>query len=118
MFDKEFRPLNDNVFLRPPEAGNAPTDEERRSQEQMSGEWPLKPEAVAKSPTLRQGSYSTMPKIADKPPGSPLPSPRTPIAPQPPMQQQPQSAERQSFQRVTEEEPEQKKGGCGCCVVM
>lgn len=118
VFDREFRPLNDNVFLRPPEAEGAPADEEGRSQEQMADEWPLKPEAAAKSPTLRQGSYSTMPKIADKPPGSPIPSPRTPVAPHPPMQQQPQTTQMESFQQVTEEQPEPKKGGCGCCVVM
>ncbi|KAK0392068.1 hypothetical protein NLU13_1566 [Sarocladium strictum] len=118
VFDKEFRPLNDNVFLRPAEAETAPTDEERRSQEQTNSEWPLKPETAAKSPTLRQGSYSTMPKINDKPPGSPLPSPRSPVALQPPMQQQPQADQQQTFQRIEQEDPEPKKGGCGCCVVM
>lgn len=116
-YDKEFRPINDNVYLRPPEAEPAPADEELRSQE-TSSEWPLKPEATAKSPTLRQGSYSTMPKISDKPPGSPIPSPRTPMTPQPPMHTEPQSAQVQPFQRIEQEEPEPKKGGCGCCVVM
>jgi hypothetical protein len=116
-YDTEFRPINDNVYLRPPEAEPASAEDEKRSQE-PSIEWPLKPEAVAKSPTLRQGSYSTMPKISDKPPGSPLPSPRTPMTPQPLMQTEPQSSQGQPFQRVEQEVPEPKKGGCGCCVVM
>lgn len=116
VYDTEFRPLNDNVFLKP-EAPATAADEE---QQQQADEWPLKPEAVAKSPSLRQGSYSTMPKISDKPPGTPLGSPRPPMTPQHSMLQQTQSNPPQSIQRMQTQEadPQPKKGGCGCCVVM
>ncbi|UNI22485.1 hypothetical protein JDV02_008371 [Purpureocillium takamizusanense] len=113
VYDKDFRPLNDNEFQKPPEpdASGAPRTEEEQGPQ--ADEWPLKP-GVAKSPTLRQGSYSTMPKISDKPlPVSPIASPRATTAPAAPT---PQDKEQEPPLAV--EDPDEKKGGCGCCVVM
>lgn len=109
VYDKDFRPLNDNVHLKPPEAEKSPTDEEHHQLD----EWPLRPEA--KSP--RQGSYSTMPKISDKQPSSPM-TPRPPPTPQP--FDHPQSPPQSQFPERFQEEPNEpeKKRGCGCCVVM
>lgn len=112
IYDKEFRPLNDEVFLRPPEATdkNAPEDE---AENEKPDEWPLRPEP-SKSPGLqpvRVGSYSVMPKIND-PPLSPMPSPRHP----PPGQQnRPPSIVRVAD---TPEPVKKERGGCGCCIVM
>lgn len=128
-YDKEFRPLNDKAWLKPTEGEKAAEEEENQQQQQPGDEWPLKPEQIAKSPSLRQSSYSTMPKISDKPPGTPVGSPRPPMTPQmssnhvPQLhQQQPQQQEQQlQHPQVPEDkdddEPKQK-GGCGCCVVM
>lgn len=115
VYDKEFRPLNDNELLRPPEPepepeNTSPVEEENPRQ---SNEWPLKP-GVAKSPTLRQGSYSTMPKISDKPLLSPLASPRTPVTQQPTPAPQIQD----NTPATPDQHQDEKKGGCGCCVVM
>lgn len=114
VYDKDFRPLTDEGFLKPPEPGSTPEqDAEKDAQEQQDeqGEWPLKTEA--RSPTLpgRTNSYSTMPKISDKPAMSPLPSPRTPI---------PQIQPAPAAVRVPEppEDLPKKKEGCGCCIVM
>lgn len=118
-YDRDFRPLNDHAFLKPPEAGktaDAQADEDQAEHQGLEGEWPLKPEAVAKSPSLRQGSYSTMPKISDKSPTSPMASPRPPTTPQMFQGQNPPSA--QVPERVPEEKEDKKEGGCGCCVVM
>jgi hypothetical protein len=111
VYDKEFRPLTDEGFLKPPEptGRNAPEEE---SQNEKSEEWPLKPEPP-KSPGLqvgRTGSYSTMPKIND-PPLSPMPSPRH--APG-------QQSKAPSVVRVPDapETTKKEKGGCGCCIVM
>lgn len=120
VFDKEFRPLNDKTaFLRPPfpekQAEETPASP-------IADEWPLKPESKSqKSPSIRQGQYSTMPKISDKPLSSPIGSPRQPQTPQTPaFQSQVQS---RGASRATQRVPEEKedvgqKGGCGCCVVM
>lgn len=121
VYDKDFRPLNDN-FLKPPEAeAENETDKGQQDEEgqQQGDEWPLRADAV-KSPTQRSGSYSTMPKISDKPQASPLPSPRTPATPHMPPQEQPApKPEKPAPERVPEPpEEEEKKGGCGCCVVM
>lgn len=115
VYDKDFRPLNDHVFLKPPEAELATSDE---NQAQPSDEWPLRPGAAAnKSPSIRQGSYSTMPKISDKAPTSPMSSPRPPNTPQ--MFQSQITAHPQAPERVPDEKEDDKKsGGCGCCVVM
>ncbi|KAK0735424.1 hypothetical protein B0T21DRAFT_412052 [Apiosordaria backusii] len=115
IYDREFRPLTDEGFLKPPETSAAQErDPEKEAQDEEQGDWPLRPEV--KSPTLggRANSYSTMPKISDKPTMSPLPSPRTPG---PQQQTHPQSS---STVKVPEppEDPPQRKGGCGCCIVM
>ncbi|KAK0626757.1 hypothetical protein B0T14DRAFT_423758 [Immersiella caudata] len=121
VYDKEFRPLTDDGFLKRPEPEHAPEQDEEQAHDEkaerherdereergnMAGDWPLR----AESKPARSSSYSTMPRISDKPPMSPLPSPR------PPSQQQPPA----SVIRVQDapEDPPQKKTGCGCCVVM
>ncbi|KAK4669546.1 uncharacterized protein QC763_203950 [Podospora pseudopauciseta] len=117
VYDREFRPLTDEGFLKPPEniAGQEERDPEKEAQDEEQGDWPLRPEV--RSPTLggRASSYSTMPKISDKPTMSPLPSPRTP-GPQP--QTQPQPLSTVKVPEPPEEDPAPKKGGCGCCIVM
>ncbi|KPM34845.1 hypothetical protein AK830_g11731 [Neonectria ditissima] len=114
VYDKEFRPLNDHVPLKPLDLEkNEPTEENQRPED----EWPLRVEPV-KSP--RQGSsYSTMPKISDKPQHTPLASPRTPVTPHAPpqMEESPKPAPKPVPERAPPE-PVEDKGGCGCCVVM
>ena len=116
-YDRDFRLLNDKGLLKPPSPKKQdPSDEEPNSQLPSSGEWPLR--AEARSPSLRQGSYSTMPKITDKGNTSPL----TPSRPtHSPLMFQPQiEIQSPAAQRVPEEKEDEatKKGGCGCCVVM
>lgn len=117
VYDKEFRPLNDETFLKPPEPAALPADRQSlKDDKEKPDEWPLKPEA--RSPTLSQGrtgSYSTIPKIQEKPNVSPLPSPRSPN-----MQQgQFQPVVRVPDAPQDQPQPEEKeKGGCGCCIVM
>lgn len=111
IYDKEFRPLTDEGFLKPPESTEKNAPEEEPQNEKVE-EWPLKPEPP-KSPNLqvgRTGSYSTMPKIND-PPLSPMPSPRH--APG-------QQSKTPSIVRVPDapETTKKDKGGCGCCIVM
>jgi len=128
IYDKDFRPLTDSGFPKPPEVtGNSSekdkTDADENKQEEKvvqdqkaedsstSKDWPLKPET--KSPTLpgKGSSYSTIPKISDnKPVTSPLASPLPPG---------PQSQAGKPVVRLPEppEETKQKKG-CGCCIVM
>ncbi|KAF4993904.1 hypothetical protein FGRMN_6151 [Fusarium graminum] len=130
VYDKDFRPLNDNP-LGKPDHGERPdgdTETKEKDTTQAEGEWPLRLEPT-KSPTQRAGGYSTMPKISDKSHNSPLPSPRTPMSPnapqassqeqpkeesstEPPVQQQPQHPQQQ------QPAEDDSKGGCGCCVVM
>ncbi|KAI0160034.1 hypothetical protein GGR52DRAFT_175616 [Hypoxylon sp. FL1284] len=109
IYDKEFRPLNDEGFLRPPEL------EKPKDAEEGQDEWPLRAGTKSPNMTNRPGtsSYSTMPRIPDTPASNTIPSPRTPQQPQmqaayspgiPPQEEQ------------TEEKP--KKSGCGCCIVM
>jgi len=108
VYDKEFRPLNDEGFLKPPESPQKNTAEKENDR---SLEWPLKTEARSPTPAQgRTGSYSTIPKIQDKPMVSPLPSPRSPL---------PQT-DGSAVQRVPDvpEEQEQQKKSCGCCIVM
>lgn len=121
VYDKDFRPLNENVFLKPSEPENNTAEEEENRQ--LVDEWPLKEPARNPNPTLRVGSsYSTMPKISDKPQMSPLPSPRTPITPATPaIIQQPQSVSRVEAKAPERPPPlaeDDNKGSCGCCVVM
>ncbi|KAL2131149.1 hypothetical protein VTI74DRAFT_5479 [Chaetomium olivicolor] len=114
VYDKEFRPLTDEGFLKPPEPAASPDKEpekeaEKKEQKNGQGEWPLK--AEPKSPTLpgRTNSYSTMPKIADPPAANSLPTTKAPS----------QQAKPTAAVRVPEpqEDPAEKKG-CGCCIVM
>jgi hypothetical protein len=112
VYDKEFRPLNKDMFTKPPELEKPHDTEERQD------EWPLKPEARVPTPS-RPGtsSYSTMPKIQDTPAISPLGSPRSPAV----QQLQPQiDAAVRIPEPPEEKQPEEKskKSGCGCCIVM
>ncbi|GKT48971.1 uncharacterized protein ColSpa_09152 [Colletotrichum spaethianum] len=114
IYDKEFRPLTADGLLMPPEAGSSTMAPEEEKQQQHDD--------------IKQStSYSTMPKISDKPQTSPLPSPRGPLSPMmPPPPQQP--AETQTVTRVPDHssaadmsmsgEKKKKSGGCGCCIVM
>ena len=113
VYDKEFRPLTDEGFLKPPETSNQDNQDEKEAEEEPQpeeqGEWPLK--AEPKSPTTipaRTNSYSTMPKISDTPAAPPRP--RTPA-------HQPQPSQTIRLPEPPEE-PVGKKGGCGCCIVM
>jgi hypothetical protein len=116
VYDKEFRPLNDEVAVKPPEL-KPPELERPKVAEERQDQWPLRVETMSPPPS-RPGtsSYSTMPKIQDKPVISPLPSPR-------PFQQShfqttqairiPEPPEEQ-----TQEKEKEKQAGCGCCMVM
>lgn len=124
VYDKDFRPLNDNDLARPQEMeNNGPAEGEQDKEKDKSppeDEWPLKLEPT-KSPTQRVGGYSTMPKISDKY-HSPLPSPMTPITPAAPIappqeQARPQAVSKASVQAAAPPAKEEKDG-CGCCVVM
>ncbi|OTB02591.1 hypothetical protein M426DRAFT_13379 [Hypoxylon sp. CI-4A] len=118
IYDKEFRPLNDEGFLKPPEAEKPKETEEeqQQQQQQQQDEWPLR--AGAKSPNVSRpgtSSYSTMPKIQGTPAHSPLASPlsiQPPPIPAAPSPRVPTQVE----QPPVEEKP--KEAGCGCCVVM
>lgn len=115
VYDREFRPLNDEGLASPPEALEKPTREATGStaESEKQDEWPLKPQT--RSPTIQQGrlgSYSTIPKIQDKPNMSPLPSPRQPMATVP----EPGSIAQAVSPRRDEEDG--AKQGCGCCNVM
>ena len=110
VYDKDFRPLNEKAFLRPAEFENNQTEQQR--------EWPLRADGGTKSPTIRQGSYSTMPKISDKPPASPIGSPRMPPTAQNGQRMSQNQEETQTNRPQENEADEKEKGGCGCCVVM
>jgi hypothetical protein len=127
IYDKDFRPLTGEGFLAPPEnmpsSSSASDDIVKQEVEKPAEDWPLKAQDIPKSPVspARSSSYSTMPKIQDKPPASPLASPLA--SPKPP--QRAESPEPMQITRVPdipEKEPEQtgkkEKGGCGCCIVM
>ncbi|KAI0016030.1 hypothetical protein F4780DRAFT_714371 [Xylariomycetidae sp. FL0641] len=134
VYDKDFRPLNEEAFVRPPEL-DKPRSPEPESDEYQQ-DWPLRPEAKnlaqnkAERPELNRpgtGSYSTMPKIQDPPVVSPVNSPRSIQQPQmgqlpqrqPRPESQPQPAPVVRLPEPPEQEDEKpKKGGCGCCVVM
>ncbi|CAK7207770.1 hypothetical protein SEUCBS139899_010583 [Sporothrix eucalyptigena] len=114
VYDKEFRPLTDDGFLSPPEPTEKTTvpsglvDHPLEKQD----EWPLKHEAKASSSQAgRAGSYSTIPKIQDKPNMSPLPSPRGPL---------PHSVDAGASQLPphAQDDDTDVKQGCGCCVIM
>ncbi|RYP52585.1 hypothetical protein DL769_010641 [Monosporascus sp. CRB-8-3] len=125
IYDKEFRPLNEEGFLKAPEAeksndgqdgGDGGDGDNDDNGEERQDEWPLR--ADAKSPSLSRpgtGSYSTMPKIQDKPNVSPLPSPRLP---QQQTQTQIKTTQTIRVPEPPEEQQEKSKGGCGCCIIM
>ncbi|KAI0598839.1 hypothetical protein F4775DRAFT_161917 [Biscogniauxia sp. FL1348] len=116
IYDKDFRPLNEDNFGKPPEPAKPREPEEPQSppeQPEQQDEWPLRQDAKSQTPGRPgTGSYTTMPKIQDKHNPNPITSPR------------PAHTEVQitSTIRIPEppEEPEekQKKAGCGCCIVM
>ncbi|KAK7959403.1 uncharacterized protein PG986_004257 [Apiospora aurea] len=130
-YDKEFRPLNEQEHLRPPETQKAQQQPEPEPEpEERADEWPLRAgegRAEAKSPTpSRPGtsSYSTMPRLNSKSSQHPpISSPRSPSIPQ----QNRMSAAPSQITRVPtqpeqppvqEKEEAKKEGGCGCCVIM
>ncbi|KAL1876821.1 hypothetical protein VTK73DRAFT_9198 [Phialemonium thermophilum] len=111
IYDKEFRPLNDEGFLKPPEPAEEDTQSKEANEQRQGDDWPLKQEPTSPTPNItRSGSYTTMPKITDKPNLSPMPSPRIPGPPRQPT----------PVVRVPEVQEEEKtmKSGCACCVVM
>lgn len=125
VYDKDFRPLTDEGFLSPPATmPSSSTDNIVKQEVEKPDEWPLRSPEAPKSPASigRSSTYSTMPKIQDKPATSPLPSPKPssqPVMPSPPPRPQPTQITR--VPDVSEKEvPKEakKKGGCGCCIVM
>jgi hypothetical protein len=116
IYDTDFRPLNDNSWKAPPSPEKGQNAD--GNQQLLGGEWPLKPETAPKSPNLRQGSYSTMPKIQDKSPTSPVASPRLPAPNAQTLPTQPPQAEEGHQQVPDEKGDEKKEQGCGCCLVM
>ncbi|KAF9872061.1 hypothetical protein CkaCkLH20_10398 [Colletotrichum karsti] len=130
IYDKEFRPLTAEGLLKPPEAGPSYSPDAEEEEQQEHSEWPLKGGDAPKSPTSpsikQSASYSTMPKLSDKPQTSPLPSPRSPRSPMMPPEP---PAQTQTIVRVPDEpsaaaqmsmggDKKKKSGGCGCCIVM
>lgn len=128
VYDKDFRPLTDEGFLAPPVATSSSAHDdivkqEIETPEERPDEWPLKsPEPKSPASVGRSSTYSTMPKIQDKPPTqSPLSSPRSPQ----PSQSFPAAPQPTQITRVPDVEEKQqnekdakKKEGCGCCIVM
>jgi hypothetical protein len=106
IYDKDFRPLNDEGYLKPPELQKPQAPEVEEKQD----EWPLRAEAKSPTPS-RPGtsSYSTMPKIQDTPLKSPMASPLMPSGQPHPTQ----------ITRIPDPpEPQEAKAGCGCCTIM
>lgn len=134
VYDKDFRPLT-GEFLFPPGSSSpgfppsSSTDDTVEQKIERPDEWPLKSPEAPKSPASigRSSTYSTMPKIQDKPPShSPLPSPREqqqqqPTMPSPPVESVPPRPPMQ-VTRVPDVEKvpsaKKKKEGCACCIVM
>jgi hypothetical protein len=117
IYDRDFRPLNDEGFRDPP-----PPKPQAPEAEENQDEWPLRTDSKSPPPTQNRpgtSSYSTMPRIQDKPAMGPLPSPRSPLGP--PV---PQPIQIIRMPTALPEEPpasekaKSKKSGCGCCVVM
>lgn len=130
IYDKDFRPLTDEGFLAPPVGGirtSSGGDDIVQQEAEAPDEWPLKsPEPKSPVSIGRSSTYSTMPKILDKPPSqSPLASPQSPRSPNPPSQAFPPPTQPTHITRVPDVEEKEvdakaakKKGGCGCCIVM
>ena len=109
IYDREFRPLTDEGYLPAPDTAERSAGKEPEKPE----EWPLRPEVRSATPSShpgRTGSYSTIPKIQEKPTVSPLASPRGPM-----LQRQESPA---VPVRIPEPPEEEQKKGCGCCIVM
>lgn len=127
VYDKDFRPLTDEGFLVPPVSAlpaSSSGDDIVKQEVEKPEEWPLKsPEPKSPASLGRSSTYSTMPKILDKPPSqSPLASPRTPNSPPQVCPPPPQPTQITRVPDVEEKEDDanaaKKKGGCGCCIVM
>lgn len=125
VYDRDFRPLNDEGFLSPPPTvmPTSSSDNIVRQEVEKPDEWPLKnPEPKSPASLGRSSTYSTMPKISDKlPTQSPLASPRTPQPPQlfPPPSQPTQVTRVPDVEEKEEDvKGAKKKEGCGCCIVM
>ncbi|OBT61788.1 hypothetical protein VE03_09083 [Pseudogymnoascus sp. 23342-1-I1] len=103
VYDRDFRPLNDDEIKMPEPAAVAPEEQPEAKQEELLPQWPLR---KARSPEpSRPGTssgYSTMPRIQNAP--SRIQSPMLAQFPVHPFE--------------PEQAPEKKKKGCGCCVVM
>lgn len=112
IYDKDFRPLTDQGFLTPPEASEKEPQEAPASiATDNHQEWPLKPEARGPiSPIGRTGSYSTIPRIQEKPNAGPISSPRGAIS------QIPEAGVIRAPSPLPDEDT--AKAGCGCCIIM
>ncbi|KFY39970.1 hypothetical protein V495_05672 [Pseudogymnoascus sp. VKM F-4514 (FW-929)] len=103
VYDRDFRPLNDEEIKMPEPAAVAPEEPEAK-QEELLPQWPLR---KARSPEpSRPGTssgYSTMPRIQNAPPSR---------------IQSPMLAQFPVHGFEPEEAAPEKKKGCGCCVVM
>ncbi|PFH58628.1 hypothetical protein XA68_13445 [Ophiocordyceps unilateralis] len=133
-YDREFRPLNVHELPKPSMTAPKPGDDDEAdggkdsaaanldplgqhpaAEEQATDEWPLR-HGAGKTLNVRQGSYSTMPKISDAPSNVPLSSPRAPVAQSPPAA--PQTASVQRVPDLSGGDDEKRKAGCRCCIVM
>jgi hypothetical protein len=116
VFDKEFRPLTDEGLPEPPEL-EPEIEPSKPAEKEKPADWPLTPDMGRQNFTPvahpnRTGSYSTIPKIQEKPPLSPLASPRGPVV---------QGRARSPVVRVPDDPQEDQapaKKGCACCIVM
>ena len=114
VYDRDFRPLTDEGYLTPPEPTEKPAVPKLSGDQlpEKQDEWPLKPDAKASaSQPGRAGSYSTIPKIQEKPNISPLPSPRGPIS-------QPADGDTSQPTPQSQDAVAEAKDGCGCCNIM
>lgn len=133
IYDKDFRPLNDDGFLSPPAnvipaSSSSPNEVQQdqvvQQEVEHSDEWPLKsPEPKSPASLGRSSTYSTMPRIPDNPPAQPpVASPRVPSAPSmaPPPQpiQVTRVPDAEKVESVKGAKNKKKDGGCGCCIVM
>ncbi|PHH70399.1 hypothetical protein CDD80_6045 [Ophiocordyceps camponoti-rufipedis] len=132
-YDREFRPLNihelpkpavtapkpspssdvDQDEDEPPKAASSklhPLSQCPSAEQQATDEWPLR---QGKTLNMRQGSYSTMPKITDS---APLASPRPPVA-QAPAVAAPETTNTAQMADPSGDD-EKRRAGCGCCIVM
>ncbi|CAK7567972.1 MAG: hypothetical protein SEPTF4163_005950 [Sporothrix epigloea] len=114
VYDKEFRPLTDEGYLSPPDPAekSAVAADSADPPPPNREEWPLKPDAKSlTSQPGRTSSYTTIPKIQEKPSAGPLPSPLG----QSPRPANASPSQPNSHAQGADAEP---KEGCGCCVIM